>query len=376
MAGKGSLQFKNGKWYNVISINEGGGKYRSKWVPLRARTEDEAKREQNMMWAEREKGEWIEPSKITVNEVFDRWVNHLRHRAKPAGRRTIEEYKKIYKNHIKEHLGHIQLQKLTAKKVRELIESKDTQYKARRTYDVLHAMIELAYKDGDTGIRENVCKRVDKPVLEYPEPKTWNAEQCKKFLSAIRDHRYYGVFLCAMTTGMRIGEILGLRWSDVNLKKRIITVNQKLEAKAPGDPSIRIGPPKTKASKASLLMTNLLAKELIKLKEREMFEQSGYDEEYMSFDFVFKNTKGGPVNLEYLRRKVMKKYIQEAGLPKIRIHDLRHSAATLLRSMGVDIRTVQRYLRHADLAATQIYAHDDDIEFLREATEKIDQALS
>jgi len=375
VAGKGSLVEKNGKWYLVLSINEGGGKYRQKWLALKAKTKAEAKKEQNLIWAERERGEWVEPAKITVNEIYERWIYHLRNRAKPAGRRTIEEYEKIYRNHIRDYLGHVKIQKLTAKMVRELIESKDSPHKARRTYDVLNAMLNLAYKDGDTGIKENVCKRLTPPKLEKGAPAYWTAEQCKRFLAALRDHRYYAVFLCAMTTGMRIGEVLGLRWQDIDLRKKILYVNQKLEAKEKGNPKIQIGNPKTKASKAPILMTDLLIKELKRVKERQMFEKSGYLEEYEDFDFVFKNLKGGPVNLEYLRRKVMNKVIREIGLPRIRVHDLRHSAATLLRSMGVDIRTIQRYLRHADLSATQIYTHDDDVEFLRDATEKMNQAL-
>ena len=375
MPGKGSLQYKNRKWYLVISISEGGGRYRQKWLPLKAKTEKQAKDERDQVWLERRRGEWVEPKKITVHQVFERWIKHLKNRPKPARRRTIEGYKSIYKTHIREQLGHVQIQKLTAKMVRELIESKESQWRARRTYDVLHAMIELAYKDGDTGLKENVCKRIDTPPLEYPELEVWAAEQCRAFLAALKGHRYYGVFLCAMTTGMRIGEVLGLRWRDVDLKKRVISVRQTLEPKESGNPEIQIGEPKTKASKASLMMTDLLVEELKKTRERQMFERSGYREEYKSFDFVFKSTKGGPLNLEYLRRKVMNRMIEEAGLPKIRIHDLRHSAATLLRSTGVDIRTVQRYLRHANLAATQIYAHDDGVEFLEEATQKMNKVL-
>lgn len=376
MPGKGTIIERNGKFYLKISINE-DGRYRQKWLPLKAKDRGQAEKEQAKIWADREREQWKEPKKVTVDEVFERWIKHLRNRPKPAGRRTIEEYQKIYKNHIKEELGHIQLQKLTAKMVRELIESKDSQFKARRTYDVLHAMIELAYRDGDTGIKENVCKRLkEKPKIERVEQRTWNAEQCKKFLAELQEHRYYGVFLCAMTTGMRIGEVLGLRWQDVDMRNRIIYVNQKLEFKEPGNPEIKIGPPKTKASEAPIPMTEILYQELKRIQERQRFEKSGYREDFLEYDFVFKNMKGGPVSLEYLRKKVMWKVIEKTGLPKIRIHDLRHSAATLLRSMGFDIKTIQRYLRHADLSATQIYTHDEGVEFLREATEKMNEALS
>jgi integrase len=376
MPGKGTLVEKNGKWYLIISINDGGGNYRKKWLPLKAKTRGQAEKEQDKIWVDREREVWAEPKKTTVHECFESWIKHLKNRPKPAGRRTVEEYERIYNNHIKDHLGKVQIQKLTAKQVRELIESKDSQFKARRTYDVLHALIELAYKDGDTGIRENVCKRLDPPKIEEVERKTWSAEDCKKFLAEVRTSRYYGVFLMAMTTGMRIGEVLGLCWVDVDLPNRIINVNRKLEKKEIGNSEIKVGAPKTKASKAALLMTDTLAKELEMTKQRQRFEKKKYQEKYRELNFVFRNTVGGPVVLEDLRDRVFNPAILNAKLEKIRIHDLRHSAATLLRSLGVDIATVSRYLRHADLSATQIYTHDDSVEFLRDATEKMNEALS
>jgi integrase len=376
MAGKGSIVEKNGKFYDVISINLGNKKYKQKWISLDAKTYNDAVKERNKIWTDRERDEWIEPSKVTLNQCYEPWIKHLRNRPKPAGRRTIEEYIRLYENHIKDHLGSIPLQKLTAKQIRELIESKNSQYKARRTYDVMHAIIELVRKDGDLGLKENVCKRLDPPKLEEVERKPWKAEQCKTFLKAARISRDYGVFLCAMTTGMRIGEVLGLRWQDVDLKKKELYVNQKLEKKEIGNPEIKTGSPKTKASKAGLPMTPLLAGELERVQQRQRFERKKYREKYKDLDFVFTNTVGGPVSLEDLRDREFNPSILKAQVPKIRIHDLRHSAATLLLSMGFDIKTIQRYLRHADLSATQIYTHDDDLELLRQASEKMNEALS
>jgi integrase len=379
MTGKGTLAEKNGSWYVVLCITE-DGKKRRKWVKLEAKTEAQAKTERNKIWADRENDTWIEPKNITFDECYDRWIAHLKNRPKPAGRRTVEEYKKIYRAHIKEPLGHIKVQKLTAKQVRELIESKESQFRARRTYDVINAILGLAYKDGDIGLKENVCRRLDPPKIEPVEHKTWNAKQCKIFLKAARFHRDYGVFLMAMTTGMRIGEVLGIRWQDIDLKNKQFKVNQKLEKKETGNSEIQTGDPKTKASKASLLMTDILAEELERVQQRQRFERNNYKEQYQKLDFIFTNTVGGPVVLEDLRKRVFNKIVKNINaekelVPKIRIHDLRHSAATLLLSMGVPIEVIKRYLRHADLSATQIYAHDDNVDILEEATKKMNQAL-
>jgi integrase len=376
MAGKGTLVEKNGKYYLVISINDGSGKYRKKWLPLNAKTKPQAEKEQNKIWADREREIWNEPKNTTLNECYNRWISHLKNRPKPAGRRTIEEYERMYKNHIKDHLGSVKIQKLSAKQIRELIESKDRQFKARRTYDVIHAILELVYKDGDTGIKENVCKRLDPPKIEGVERKTWTADECKWFLAEVRANRYYGVFLMAMTTGMRIGEVLGIRWEDVDLKKKTLFINQKLEMKEVGNPDIKVGSPKTKASKAGLPITDILADELKRVQQRQKFERKKYHERYQKLDFVFTNTVGGPVILEDLRKRVFNKAIKKLGIEKIRIHDLRHTTATLLLALRMDIKTIQRYLRHADLSATQIYTHDEDLELLRDATSKLNQALS
>jgi len=388
MSKGGSIQWKGNVAYLVTSKkNPVTGKREFDWRRLEAKTQKEAEKERAMINLAKERGEDIRPSKITLHDCYLRWIKHLQTRPKPAGRRTIEEYQRIYVNHIQDKLAGIPIQKLTAKDIRELIDSKTSQFTARRVYDVLNGIITLVLQDGDVGLRENVCKRLKPPKIEKVKHQTWNALQCKRFLRQAKYDRDYGVFLTLMTTGMRIGEVLGLTWDNVDLEKKIIYVNQKLEKKEIGNPEIILGPPKTQASMAPIPITKLLADELEKIKKRQELERPTYKEQYKDLNFVFTNTAGGPVILEDLRKRVFNKIIDKINssefvkkqliepLPKIRIHDLRHSAATLLLSMGFDIKTIQRYLRHADLSATQIYVHDDDAELLRQASEKMNEAL-
>jgi integrase len=186
-----------------------------KTFKLEAKTEAQAKKERDKIWMGRKEETWAEPKDFTVNECYARWISHLKNRPKPAGRRTIEEYEKIYKNHIIDTLGQ------------------------RKYIIVNNALVELAYKDGDIGLKENVCKRLDPPKIEETEHFIWNVEQCKAFLNAARNSREYGVFLMAMTAGMRIGEVLGIRWRDIDLKNKKFSIIQKLEKKETGNPGFR-----------------------------------------------------------------------------------------------------------------------------------------
>ena len=382
MAGNGSLfqRKKDYKWYLIVSkgydpnYKHGKGGYPQEWIDLETIDEREAKRKQKIIAADIAAGRFHAPAKITLNELIERWIAHGWKRE--LKRRTIEEYKKLVKTHIKDGLGKELIKDIKPKHIRDLIESKESQYTRKKLYIVLNSSFKLGLADDDLDIAENPCGRVIAPTIKGIKHPTWTADEAKKFLSQVRFSREYGIFLCCLTTGMRIGEVLGLRWIDIDFTKKTISINQTLEEKEKGNPEPKFGTPKTESSKAPLLMTDLLCKELQRIETRQKEERVKVGPFYKNYGLVFTAFDGRPVHLENLRSKYFNGAIEKAGVTKIRIHDMRHSAATLLLNAGISLDIIQRYLRHAQRDTTEIYAHNNDPELLREATEKMDKVLS
>ncbi|MCK9268434.1 MAG: site-specific integrase [Alkaliphilus sp.] len=361
---------KKGTLYLIVDLPSEPGKRRQKWISLKTADKNIAREKAKRELAKINLGLYTEPTKVTFGQCIDSWLEDCKKRG--LATRTLEDYAVTAKNHVYPPLGGIPLHQVTSRKVKTLLATKQKQspFVARKTYVLINSVFKYAKYEEITD--KNPCNDVKPPVTPDTSQPVWSLEQAVKFLRVIRNHyrHYYGLFLCALTTGMRIGEVLGLRWSDIDLQGRKIYPRQKL-IRAGKNPMIE-NRLKTKASKQPLLMTGILAAELKrKLPERENIAQV-YDH-----DLIFTNTVGGTVHVSNLRSRIFIPAARKAKVPVIRIHNLRHSAATLLLAAGVPIELIKRYLRHAHLATTSnFYVHDDDTAFLEEATEKMNTMFS
>lgn len=400
MAGEGTLYQKKDtkKWWLVVSkgydpnYNKGKGGYPQDWIDLETTDEKEAISRAKVIRGQLEDDSLNNPAKITLADLLGRWMDYTKKKrnrktGKPLKRRTIEEYEKIVKTYLNGGLSKMTLPKIHSKHIRDLLQDIESPFAANKVYIILNSAYKLGISDGDLGIRENPCEKIlEKPVVPDKKHKTWTSDEAKRFLLQVRFAREYGVFLCCLTTGMRIGEVLGLRWCDIDMEKRTIAVRQTLEQKEKGNPDPRFGTPKTDASQADLLMTDMLCKEFERIKKRQGEEKKKAKKLYRDYDLVFCNFNGTPIHLENLRNRVFNKAIKDldaevkkidenASFPKIRIHDMRHSAATLLLSQKVPLEIIQRYLRHANRQTTEIYAHNEDPKLLKEATKAMERAF-
>jgi integrase len=377
MAGSLFQRKKDHRYYYIISKgynpnkNSGKGGYDQQWIDLETTDLKEAKKKADIIKGQIAAGKFHSPAKITLGELFDRWLVHGE--KKGLKRRTLEEYRKMIKSNIPEGLKNELIKNIKPKHIRELIESKESQYTKKKIYIIFNSAYKLGLADDDLDLPENPCDRILAPVIKKVKHLTWTADEAKKFLDTTKGTREYGIFLCCLTTGMRIGEVLGLRWKDIDLENKVINISQTLEEKIKGNPRPVFGTPKTDASQAPILMTNLLADELKKVKARQNEEKMKFRKTYKDYDLIFTAFNGSPVHLENLRNRYFNKAIERAGITKIRIHDMRHSAATLLLNMGESLDTIQRYLRHAQRDTTEIYAHNDNVNLLKQATKTMDQ---
>lgn len=275
-------------------------------------------------------------------------------------------YERRIRCHIKPKLGHYKISEITTRIIKDfLIEvSPAGKFIPVHCYAVLRAVWQQMIWDGDVGVKENIVLLVHPPAIPEVDNPIWDIDQAKIFLRAVEHYRYHLAYFVAFTTGMRINEVLGLRWRDINFDKGEIKVKVKIE-KAGLSPLM--GTPKTKKSVRMIKMIPRLVEELKRHKKGQAcekmahlavnFEYADYGPEF--FDLVFTKESGGPVKHEYLRKREFVPAIKvcqskkETWIPKIAIRDLRHSAATYLADIGTSAEVIAEILGHSNSLIAQ-----------------------
>jgi integrase len=181
-------------------------------------------------------------------------------------------------------------------------------------------------------------------------------EQAKAFLEAAHDMRFEALFVLALLTGMRQGELLALQWSDVDLDEGFLQVRTSLYY---ADRQFVFTEPKTNNSRRTVVLPKLAIEALRRHRARLAKERLALGAVWSSeYDLVFPNTIGNPMDPNSLRRREFQAVLNKAGLPRIRFHDLRHTAATLLFAQLVNPKIVSEMLGHSDIAITLgLYGH-------------------
>ncbi|HQM44101.1 MAG TPA: tyrosine-type recombinase/integrase [Smithellaceae bacterium] len=223
-------------------------------------------------------------------------------------------------------------------------------------YAVRHRLIDYnPVRDAERP--RNQGKEVQEKAISILTPK-----QIRNFLEAVTDEKYHTLFLTAIMTGARQGEILGLKWSDVDFSKKQISINRTFNMG-------RFFTPKTKGSirqidLAPMVVRALAAWKLLSaIKEKEKREEkqreNGIEENAAEHrDLVFPNEAGGPMNYSNMVQRHFRKALKDAGIPQIRFHDLRHTYASLLLAQGENVKYVQTQLGHSSPTVTlNVYAH-------------------
>jgi integrase len=183
---------------------------------------------------------------------------------------------------------------------------------------------------------------------ERPPVAVWTARQTAQFLSSIRDHRLYAAYHLIALRGLRRGEAAGLRWCDVDLDGRTAVISQQLQQY---DGHLAVCPPKTAHSVRVIALDRTTVAALAEHRDRQRAEAAAYGPGYQASGYVFTCLNGDPMAPDRLTR-IFKKLAALAGLPPIRLHDLRHGAASLALSAGVELKVVQEMLGHSSIVLT------------------------
>lgn len=364
-----------GRWAVVLYLGRdpATGKEKRRWYTVRG-TRRDAERLRAKLVHEFYLGTYVEPTRITLREFLTRFLEGIRPSVAPS---TYSVYEMVVRRYMLPSLGPVLLARLTPdaiqKMINRLVEEGGPDGKplspatALKTLSVLHRALEQAVRWGLIG--RNPCKLVDRPKIPRTEMQVWDEEQVRLFLAeAKRTSRYYPLYLAAVTTGMRQGELLGLRWKDVDLASGVARISQIYYRGS-------FREPKSQRSRRTVVLPEVLVRELVELKRRQEEEKRIIGEDYNRLDLVFVQSNGKPVHVRNMIRRDFEPIMRRAGVPKIRFHDLRHTHATYLLKRGVHPKIVSERLGHSRIGTTMdIYSHVFP-EMQREATRQVDRLL-
>lgn len=282
--------------------------------------------------------------------------------------RTVEAYEGAINTHIIPSLGHIPLKELTEISILTLITSLTDEQKyatAQLVGTVLRLALETAANNGL--ISTNPALKLRVPRGKKQVSVTLSPEQVKKLLTAADRHPLRVLWYLGVTMGLRSGELRGLRWRDIDLGARKLTVNHQLQ-RIGG--VTRLTDPKSASSRRELTIPMLAYESLVHHYEDEVLRGRGGPDHYL-----FYTERGTTISSQQIGRS-FKKLLTNAGLPDVRIHDLRHTCATLLVAKGIPMKTVQSVLGHSDYRITaNLYSHTTD-SMLDVAADEMDRLLA
>ncbi len=348
--GEGTVfQRKDGRWVCEITLEDHSRKQ------YYFKTEKEALEKRRIVQNELAQGILATGPQQTVKQFLEYWLED----AYKASVR-LSTYRNSYiiaHKHLIPGLGHIKLQKLTAQQVQSFYAKKlkggTTASRIKNIHGTLHTALEHARRV--KLISMNVCNDVEVPRQVKQEKQPLTPEQARFLLQKIREHRLEGLLTLALATGMREGELLGLRWSDVDLDKGTLRVTRTLTY-VNGHGSVE-SEPKTAKSKRTIVLPQFVVETLRRHRVSQLERRLAVGKGWIDRDLVFPDDDGDFVIAQTLLRRFYR-LLKEIGLPRIRFHDLRHSAATLLLSMGVPAKVVQELLGHSTISITMdVYSH-------------------
>ena len=304
------------------------------------------------------RGELIEPTKMTTGEWLQRWIDVYVKNSKKKRLRTIETYESVVRRHLIPAFDKIPLQQLSAGHIQHYYNTSEL---ASSTLEQHHAILHQALKVATINERllnVNPAEMVvEKPVAEKNfDMQVWDEEGVRRFLTVARDAgtEVEAFYTLAIETGMRKGELCGLMWDDVDINARRISVRRTL-LKAGPEPVL--GVPKTGRGRAITISpqtASLLRKHQLRQKELKLSLGGAYKDR----DFVFAKENGDPIQINNFGQRSFANLIESAGVRKIRFHDLRHTCATLLLAKGINPKIVQERLGHSDISMTlNRYSH-------------------
>ena len=357
--GEGTItQRKNGTWEAKITLED--GKRKSFYGKTRKEVQDKLK----VALREQQQGTLVTAPQQKLEDFLNTWLEDTqKHGIRP---RAYEKYESVVRLHINPVLGRHFLHKLTPQHIQAFFKKKLDEGLAPKSIEVfrtvLHKALDAAVSWGL--IARNVCDVVSAPRVEEYEPVMLTVEQVRSLQKAMQGHRLEALYILALATAMRRGEIMALKWQDIDFKKsvlyvrriltRVPTVLKQKEQKG----AFIEAETKTRRSRRNIVIAPFALKALEQHRERQMDARAKAGPLWQDYDYVCCTSVGTHIHPTKDILDPLKKFALQAGIPPLRFHDLRHATATLLLSEGIHPKIVQEILGHSQISMTMdIYSH-------------------
>jgi integrase len=365
---RGSVrQATNGSWFLIVDI--GSGTERKQTRRRGFPTKKAAQSALTGILSALEDQVYVAPKRQTLADFLTTsWLPAIEHTIKPG---TFESYRRNIRVHIETRpIGRVELQKVDARHLNafyaQMLAGDETHRKlSARSVSYIATILHRAFRDAIRwqAIVRNPADAADPPKSQTkPEMHIWSAAELGEFLAGISDDRLSGAWWLLATTGMRRGEVLGLRWADIDLANGLLRITRTLittEARRKGEPGMSWGTPKTAKGRRSVALDDTTVAALKAHRSRQLEERLSLGASYGDQDLVVCLADGTPLHPKTLSY-YFTRHARLLGLPTIRLHDLRHTHATLALRAGVHPRVVQERLGHANVGITlDTYSHVD-----------------
>jgi integrase len=298
-----------------------------------------------------------------------RWLSDVvRSTVRPS---TWESYERLLRVQVLPEIGRLPLSRLGPQNLAQLYQSMLDRGCSARTAQYAHAVLHRALRQA---VRWNLIVRnpaefVDPPRPQRPSNVVLNPDQINALIVATNGDPLRALYVLAITSGMRQGELLGLKWADVNLEAGSIHVCRQIMRTRAG---FVFSDPKTAKGRRTIVLPDLAVVTLRDHRQAQIAKRLAAGLDWEDYDLVFPNAFGRPLERQNVLRRSFQPLLSRAGVPRIRFHDLRHSAATLPLLQGVHPKVVQERLGHATISVTMdIYSHVLP-NLQREAADKLD----
>lgn len=370
---KGSILQRGDTWavyWSTVDPATGKRRQHSKWgfkrkEPARPPKGDSAREFLNEVLAKVQAGEWRQDAKVTVSDLLEQWLAAKSSEGLRAG--TTAMYRNVVAGWLVPHIGGLRVEQLSPKVAAELVTTLRSPTGSRLgrgalsdrsvqlAITTLKAATAWAARPGGE-IGRDVLAGFKRPRIAPSEraASAWNAEEASAFLRSIESDRLRAAWWLFLSRGLRRGELAGLRWADVDLDGGFlrVTVTRVMVASQATESA-----PKTNAGRRRVELDEMLVAELRAHRKRQLEERMAAGPAWVDSGFVFVDELGAPMVPQTISRK-WDAAIRRAGVRRIRLHDSRHSAATLLLEDGTPVHVVSKMLGHSRASITlDVYAH-------------------
>ena len=367
---RGHITKRGDSWTAIVDLppDPATGKRRQKRITERTRREVE--RQVAALIQAGQTG-FTDAGKLTVRAYFDRWLETTAPTLRAV---TVRRYRDLVRLHIVCVIGNTPLAKLTAADVQRLYADRLkllSPTTVRYVHAVLHHALDDAVKWGL--LVRNVADAVEPPQKARTEMRVWNLVDLGHVFHAAADDPFEALWRLAIYTGMRRGELLALKWSDLDLDAGALSVQRSLGR---GRTSrLEEGEPKSRSGRRRIALSLSVVDSLRRHRVRQVEHRLTAGDAYEDRGYVFANETGGHLHPNTLYRR-FHKLTERADVPAIRFHDLRHTSATLLLAKGVQGKIVQERLGHANIAMTlDLYSHVT-ADMQRQAADALEAAIT